>query len=65
MNYMMSDTSARPESWNSYLSLPGRLVAAKTGTSTKQYEKNGKKFIFARNLWTIGYTPQVTTVVWA
>lgn len=65
-NYMLSDTSARPSTWNNYISLPGRTVAAKTGTSTKQYtDKSGEKIILPRNLWTIGYTPQVTTVVWA
>ena len=61
---MLSDTSSRPEFWNTYLSLPGRKVAAKTGTSTKQYTQGGKDYIFPRNLWTVGYTPQATTVVW-
>ena len=65
MNHMLSDTSARPQTWNKYLSLNGRPVAAKTGTSTKQYEKNGEKIIYPRNLWTVWYTPQVTTVTWA
>ena len=37
-NHILSDTSSRPEFWNKYLSLSGRKVAAKTGTSTKQYE---------------------------
>jgi membrane peptidoglycan carboxypeptidase len=37
MNTILSDTSDRPEAWNSFLTLPGRKVAAKTGTSTKQY----------------------------
>lgn len=64
-NYMLSDTSARPSFWNTYLSLPGREVAAKTGTSTKQYTQGGQDFIFPRNLWTVWYTPQVTTVVWS
>ncbi len=64
-NYILSDTSSRPEFWNNYLSLSWRPAAAKTGTSTKQEEKAGKKIIYPRNLWTIGYTPQVTTVVWS
>jgi penicillin-binding protein 1A len=64
-NYILSDTSSRPEFWNKYLSLSGRKVAAKTGTSTKQYTRDGQEIISPRNLWTIGYTPQVTTVVWA
>ena len=62
---ILSDTSSRPDSWNKFLTLSGRPVAAKTGTSTKQYKKaNGEKVILPRNLWTIGYTPQYTTVVW-
>lgn len=62
---MLSDTSTRPEFWNNYLSLSDRPVAAKTGTSTKNLEKNGQKIVAPRNLWTVGYTPQITTVVWA
>ena len=64
-NTILSDTSSRPSSWNNYVSLKGRTVAAKTGTSTKQYTKNWKKYIFPNSLWTIWYTPQITTVVWA
>jgi len=64
-NYILSDTSARPEFWNNYLSLRWRKVAAKTGTSTKQYKENGREIIAPSNLWTAWYTPQVTTVVWA
>lgn len=65
INKILSDTSSRPSAWNSLLSLPGRTMAAKTGTSTKQYTLWGKKYIFASNLWTIAYTPQITTVAWA
>lgn len=64
-NHILSDTSSRPEFWNNYLSLRGRKAAAKTGTSTKQYNENGREIIAPSNLWTVGYTPQVTTVVWA
>lgn len=64
VNSILSDTSSRPAWWNSFVSLPGRTVAAKTWTSTKQYEKNWKKVKLPRNLWTIWYTPQITTVVW-
>lgn len=64
-NHILSDTTARPEFWNTYLSLSGRPVAAKTGTSTKQEGTGANRIIYPRNLWTIGYTPQVTTVVWA
>ncbi|NDK09838.1 penicillin-binding protein [Candidatus Gracilibacteria bacterium] len=64
LDYILSDTSARPSGWNNYLSLSGRNVAAKTGTSTKASSKDGNE-VLARNLWTIGFTPQITTVVWA
>ena len=64
-NHMLKDTTARPNSWNKFLALSGRPVASKTWTSTKQYEKNGEKIIYPRNLWTVWYTPQVTTVSWA
>lgn len=61
---ILSDNSARPESsfWRNALSIPGRTVAAKTGTSNKEISKEK---ILPRDLWTAGYTPQITTVVWA
>ncbi len=65
INDILSDTNSRPEFWNSYLSLPWRKIAAKTWTSTKQYRKNARKIIAPRNLWTVWYTPQYTTVVWS
>ncbi len=63
---ILSDNDARPEStfWRNALTIPGRLVAAKTGTSNKEMDKKGDK-ILPRDLWTIGFTPQITTVVWA
>lgn len=64
INSILTDTTARPEWWNNFLSLSGRPVAAKTGTSTKNFMKNGVKTVHPRNLLTIGYTPQITTVVW-
>ncbi len=64
LNSILSDTTSRPSFWNTYLSLSGRKVAAKTGTSTKQSSAGGA-VVYPRNLWTIGYTPQVTTVAWA
>ena len=63
VNSILSDTSSRPAWWNWYLSLWSRKVAAKTWTSTKQYTKDGKKVKLPRNLWTVWYTPQITTVV--
>ncbi len=65
INSVLSDTSTRPAFWNTYLSLNGRKVAAKTGTSTKQFEENGNKIIYPSNLWTVWYTPNYTTVAWA
>lgn len=65
INSILSDTSSRPAWWNNYISLKNRTVSAKTGTSTKQYLINWKKDIYPSNLWTIWYTPQITTVVWA
>lgn len=65
INSILSDTTTRPSSRNNYISMPDRPVASKTWTSTKQFEKNWKKDIYPANLWTIWYTPQITTVVWA
>lgn len=64
---ILSNNDARPESsfWRNALSITGRTVAAKTGTSNKDVSKWGVKKILPRDLWTIGYTPQITTVVWA
>ena len=65
MNYVLSNTSSRPETWNELLAMNGRPVAAKTGTSTKQYGTWDDREIFPRNLWTAGYTPQITTIAWS
>ena len=64
---ILSNNEARPEStfWRNALTIAGRSVAAKTGTSNKDVSKWGVKKILPRDLWTIGYTPQITTVVWA
>ncbi|PZM84806.1 hypothetical protein DLH72_02950 [Candidatus Gracilibacteria bacterium] len=64
INNILSDSSSRPSGWNSYLNI-GRPSAAKTGTSTKPIKQGGKTVQYPANLWTIGYTPQVTTVVWS
>ncbi|HRY60507.1 MAG TPA: penicillin-binding protein [Patescibacteria group bacterium] len=52
---ILSDDSARAEVFGmgGILTLPGRPVAAKTGT-TDEY----------RDAWTLGYTPSVVTGVW-
>ncbi|MBX9808950.1 transglycosylase domain-containing protein [Candidatus Gracilibacteria bacterium] len=64
---ILSNNEARPESpfWRNALTIPGRSVAAKTGTSNKDVSKGGEKKILPRDLWTIGFSPQITTVVWA
>ncbi len=65
MNSVLSDTSTRPTFWNTYLALNNRKVAAKTGTSTKQFIENWRDVIYPANLWTVWYTPNYTTVAWA
>ncbi len=62
---MLSDPSARPEiaEWKRNLDI-GRPAAGKTGTANKP-AKPGSRIIYPWDLWTAGYTPQITTVVWA
>lgn len=58
---ILSDNSSRPPGWNNFLALTGgRKAAAKTGTSSKKVWE----LTLPRDLWTVGYTPQYTTVVW-
>jgi membrane peptidoglycan carboxypeptidase len=60
---IISDPEARPDGfWRNALTIGKRNIAAKTGTSNK--EMPGGK-ILPRDLWTAGYSPQITTVVWA
>lgn len=59
MNDVLSDNGAR--TWGKReLVLKDRVVAAKTGTSNKEFGDG----IRPNNLWTCGYTPQITTAVW-
>ncbi len=61
ISHILSDNEARPAGWNSFLALADRRkTAVKTGTSNKKVGEN----ILPRDLWTVGYTPQYTTVVW-
>ena len=62
INDILRDTETRKSSWNPYLTI-WRPAAAKTWTSTKVVK--WKKEQAPANLWTIWYTPQITTVVWA
>lgn len=58
---ILSDNAARPAGWNNFLALVGdRKAAVKTGTSSKKVWEA----TLPRDLWTVGYTPQYTTVVW-
>ncbi|MCC6601611.1 MAG: PBP1A family penicillin-binding protein [Anaerolineae bacterium] len=56
---ILSDNNARQPEFgvNNGLVIPGHRVAAKTGTS-------GTDRFDVRDVWTIGYTPQVVTAVW-
>ncbi len=67
VNTILSNIEARPEwFWRSAITVAGwRRVAAKTGTSNKDVSNGGDKKILPRDLWTAGYSPQITTVVWA
>ncbi len=65
MNYILSNkTGKRPSGWNKFMTLKWRTMAAKTWTSTDVSKEKWIK-VRPRNLWTIWYTPAVTTVVWA
>ena len=68
MSMILSRSQDRPKDWNYFLTIPWLELAAKTGTSTIQYKENKwdkKEKIFPKNMWTIWFTPQITTVVWA
>lgn len=58
---ILSDPANRPSYWSTFLSVAGQNNAAKTGTSNKRFGQR----ILPRDLWTIGYTPTLTTVVWS
>ncbi len=66
---VLSDVAARPnEYWQRILSIPGYEAAAKTGTSNKCLERDTKNNCTLRrpeSTWTIGYTPNLITGVWA
>ncbi|EKD65987.1 MAG: 1A family penicillin-binding protein [uncultured bacterium (gcode 4)] len=64
---ILSNPANRPNDfWNNVLTLKWRKVAAKTWTSNKNTTVAWKKKeILPGDLWTAGYTPQITTVVWA
>lgn len=55
ISHILSDNVARTDAFgpNSYLNIPGKTVAVKTGTTNDK-----------RDNWTIGYTNDVTVGVW-
>jgi len=56
ISHILADNNARMEEFgaSSYLNIPGRTVAVKTGTSDDK-----------RDNWAVGYTKDVTVGVWA
>lgn len=61
VTHILSDPSARPTGWNSILNLPNRPNGAKTGTANKRISETE---ILPGDVWTIGFTPQITAAVW-
>lgn len=53
ISHILSDNAARAGIFGSSLTVPGKRVAVKTGTTDEQ-----------RDAWTIGYTPDVVIGVW-
>ena len=55
LSHILSDNNARIEEFgpNSYLNVPGKTVATKTGTTDDK-----------RDNWTVGYTKSITVGVW-
>src|SRR3989339_860637 len=55
LSHILSDNNARLDEFgpNSYLNVPGKTVAAKTGTTDDK-----------RDNWTVGYTKSITVGVW-
>ncbi|EKE15148.1 MAG: hypothetical protein ACD_12C00130G0002, partial [uncultured bacterium] len=55
LSHILSDNNARIEEFgpNSYLNIPGKTVAVKTGTTDDK-----------RDNWTVGYTKSITVGVW-
>jgi len=66
VNRILSNNDYRPQSpfWREQLSIKGKTVAAKTGTANKPATR-GRSTILPGDVWTIGYSPTITTVVWA
>jgi len=69
INDVLSDESARPEGfWHDVLTIPGQINAAKTGTSNKKKPDalpDAKDANVPFDGWTLGYTRNLVTGVWA
>lgn len=68
INKILSDNNSRPQSkwdfWRQTLTIKWHTVAAKTWTANKPAKK-WSNIILPWDTWTIGYSPNITTVVWA
>lgn len=61
--YLISDILSDPSvSLGEFVSVAGHDAAAKTGTSNRKL--SGNQYL-PHDLWTIGYTPNLVTAVWA
>ncbi len=61
INSILSDQS---NSVGPNLFIPGKINAAKTGTSTKESKTTSGKSVQPSDAWTIGYSPSIVTGVW-
>lgn len=65
LTQILSNPDNRPDGfWRNALTVWGRVIAAKTGTSNKPAKK-WTDTILPGDLWTVGYSPQITSLVWA
>ncbi len=61
MTNILSDPKSRPSPWNHFLDLSDRPNGAKTGTANKKISEDK---ILPGDVWTIGFTPQITAAAW-
>jgi penicillin-binding protein 1A len=61
MTNILSDSNSRPAGWNHFLNLTDRPNGAKTGTANK---KISEEKILPGDVWTIGFTSQITAAAW-
>lgn len=68
MSMILSRAEDRPTDWNYFLTIDWIRLAAKTWTSTIQYKEkfwDKKEQIYPKNMWTVWFTPNYTTLAWA